>query len=76
MTAAENWVQPDDAAIAVDGAIAMMSQQSFDALAESTGVLPKPLWSGKAWKCRMRSEWWMGRYQAGDGVRWYRIQIV
>jgi hypothetical protein len=57
------WSQPKTSAIEIDDTHALMSIETFEALAEYSASKPSGVYPGKMWKCITRDE---RRY-----LRWY-----
>jgi hypothetical protein len=59
------WEQPNRRDIEVDDKYALMSQKTFNALAEYSCSAPTGMYAGKMWKTNQRgtNNWWLCWYQ-------------
>jgi len=62
-----HWHQPDLSGVLIDAEVAMMSRQTFSALAEYSTTTPTGVYEGKAWKARYANVWYLRWYDKDDG---------
>jgi hypothetical protein len=68
---ARYWRQPNRDAITIDDTHAIMSQETFDALADYSCSVPTGVYDGKMWKYgrpyrEPRTEWWLCWFAPSD----------
>ncbi len=70
------WKQPDSSSIALDDKTALMSQATFDALAEYAWTLPSGVYVGKMWRSGKKLAWY--DHVEGDQmcIEWRQIEVL
>lgn len=72
------WDQPSSSDIAIDNSIAVMTNDSFQRLANYSATLPSGTYAGKMWKCQTNNGWllvWYG-IPTGDRIPIHTREIV